>query len=153
MKKLGKTLDIAFDFGGNVGNSTDSLRLILYVQKEYGLEKAEALADLLAHLHFEKKRCVCDHATLRFAAAELGVEESKVSRVLKDPVIFRAALFDEIERLHQRGIHSIPFFEITGVGEVKEDEGRVKLRHAVVRGAASEVEFYNILRRNIFRSA
>jgi len=104
------------------------------------LNDSERLADLLAHLHFEKRKCVADHDTLLEAAAKLGWDTTKVKNVLRDPSVCREAVLGEMQRLQRRGISSIPYFSIT------LERGERDAKTIEIHGAAGEAEFLNVLR-------
>ena len=135
MKAKGKTLGIDLDFGGQVGNSLDSLRVLKHVQKECGSALSEEFADLLAEMHFEKRQCVCKHENILKAALAIGCSEEKVKRVLKNKTLHRSDVLNEIDLLHRMGIYSIPFFQLT---MRTKDKSAVRTHH----GASSVQEFY-----------
>lgn len=142
MKAKGNELGIAFDFGGHVGNSLDSLRLLRWAQNEAGEETSEKLADEMARLHFEKKRCVADRETLLFAARTIDdLDMDDVKHVLTDISVCRASVLDDIDRLRCRGVSSIPFFELTASRAGNE------VKRILIQGAASVDEFLTALRQ------
>jgi predicted DsbA family dithiol-disulfide isomerase len=63
MKAAGAELGIFFDFGGSVGNSLDSLRLIHWASLHYETQQ-ETLIHCLSRNHFEKRLSVGEHANL-----------------------------------------------------------------------------------------
>ena len=143
MKAKGKMLGIDLDFGGKVGNSLDSLRILKFVAKTRGSEYSERLADLLAKMHFEQRRCVCDHKNLLEAAVEIGCSSEKVKSVLRVETIYRNEGLSDINLLHRSGIHSIPFFQL--VMSNSDDDGNSDVtRHH--HGASSVNDFFKSLR-------
>ena len=134
MKAKGTRLGINFDFTGDVGNSTDSLRLLRFTHQYHGGNKAEELADRLATLHFEECQCVGSHETLRRAAVDVGIAEAEVDKILNDPSFYLQEVENHIEALHTAGVFSIPLFVLT-----------YQERSCKIHGAASVQEFSNAL--------
>ena len=82
MEARGKLVQINFDFDVELGNSLGSLRLLWWVKVEYGFEKQEELAGILARRHFEEKSCVSRKETLLQACADLGLATDEAEGVL-----------------------------------------------------------------------
>ena len=73
MVRRGAELGITnMSFDGDVGNSTDSHRLLHWAGLQ-GWEKQEALANELALSQFTRDECMGDHAVLKACAAEAGL--------------------------------------------------------------------------------
>mmetsp|Transcript_31134 Transcript_31134/g.88942 ORF Transcript_31134/g.88942 Transcript_31134/m.88942 type:complete len:181 (-) Transcript_31134:130-672(-) len=70
MQQVGQQDGINFSYGGNVGNTFDSHRLISLAQKQ---GKQDELVEELFHNYFEQEKCVSDHAVLLAAAEKVGV--------------------------------------------------------------------------------
>ena len=138
MKAKGKLLGIEFDFGGDVGNSLDSLRVLRWVQVKAGLEAAERLADILAKGHFEQRQCVCDHANILRACKAAGLDASAAQNVLNGTE-FKDAVLSDIKKLQvEQGVFSIPVFWLRMHGDLSSRVLRVS-------GAASVAEFEQVL--------
>ena len=75
----GEPLGIKFDFGGYVGNSFESLRLIHWISKNYP-EKQEPLIALLSKNHFENRLCV-------------GSKENLTNGMVKSTLFYFISLF------------------------------------------------------------
>eukprot|EP01006_Ploeotia_vitrea_P026348 TRINITY_DN59335_c0_g1_i1.p1 TRINITY_DN59335_c0_g1~~TRINITY_DN59335_c0_g1_i1.p1 ORF type:complete len:212 (-),score=25.09 TRINITY_DN59335_c0_g1_i1:314-949(-) len=142
MKLKGQPLGIHFDFGGKVGNSMDSLRLLRW-SRQFDDNKQEELAELLSHYHFEQKRCVCDHTNLLQAVGVVGLDQQEAARVLKDPSMFRAEVEAELDEAVEQGIHSIPVVSVYGGGD---ERGRKTLLYRD-SGAAQPEEYAHVLRQ------
>ena len=166
MVAKGKQLGIAFDFGGNVGNSLDSLRLLHFAVVAGGGDDGlqERLADVLARQHFEQKQCVGDHAALLRACAEAWPRPSGAAivgddggvaafvaackAVLDDPSRYAADVMRAIDDAHAKGHHSIPVFTFCVGGFVGADaHADAGAARAVceLHGAASPEEFVEAL--------
>lgn len=131
MTARASALGISMDFGGNVGNSLDSLRLLAWAGDTSNLQ--EALAQKLGEGHFTAKQCVGDRDVLIRAATAVGLPGREAAKVLEDSGAYRDAVNADIEELRSHGVHSIPVtifkspngtsYEICGarsVGEYRE---------------------------------
>lgn len=140
MTANGRLLGIAFDFGGDVGNSLDSLRLLQWAQAK-APEKSEELADLLSKWHFEERRCVSDPAVLIAAVSEVGggLTAAEAEEVLAGDA-YQAEVDAMIEDSHENGHHSIPVITLT-LTAGGEDGGIT----AELGGARSPDEYSQVL--------
>ena len=148
----GSPLGIHFDFGGDVANSMDSLRLLHFASTcpafdpFFDEELQERLADALATGHFEARRCVGDHSALAAAAAaafDSGPFASHEPRhprdgppsawsrepflaaaraVIADPTAYRDDVLGAIARAAADGHAAIPVFSFS-LGAFASDRG------------------------------
>lgn len=103
----GRSLGIDFDFGTNVGNSMDSLRLIYWAGSIAG-DAQERLSRVLAHGHFEKRQCVGNHRVLIAAAENCGLDPVRAASVLERGE-FEAEVLAQIRKAHEAGHYAIPY--------------------------------------------
>lgn len=143
MRANGKLLGIDFDFGGEVGNSLDSLRLLWWAGEKYGhgspLDEAgeggqERLANKLAFYHFEQKLTVGKHDNLLKAVEECGYDVQEAAQVLASADKWRSEVLESMALCHKQGIHSIPRITFIWGGDVRE-----------VCGSAPQETFQEIL--------
>ncbi len=152
MKARGAELGIRFDFGGDVGNSLMSLRLLRWCQDTHGLVAAEALADRLAEQHFEQKLSVGSPEALIQAAVAVGLDAGDARRVcVDDPSIARDAVLRDMDMLAAQGVTSIPLFIFEmasadgGPGSASSGSASSGSASYVVQGAGSQAEFSRVL--------
>jgi len=106
MQAMGRPLGIRFDFEGEVGNSLDSLRLLIWSDEH---SKQEELAGELARGHFEERRSVADHEVLLAACEAVGLPMDQASKVLESDA-FADQVWGLYSSVQQQGVHSIPVF-------------------------------------------
>mmetsp|Transcript_83010 Transcript_83010/g.240165 ORF Transcript_83010/g.240165 Transcript_83010/m.240165 type:complete len:181 (-) Transcript_83010:82-624(-) len=70
MQQVGQQDGINFSYGGNVGNTFDSHRLISLAQKQ---GKQDELVEELFRNYFEQEKCISDHEVLLAVAQKVGV--------------------------------------------------------------------------------
>ena len=143
MKARGAELGIRFDFGGEVGTSLMSLRLLRWCQDTHGFVTAEALADRLAEQHFEQKLSVGSPDALIQAAVAVGLDGGDARRVcVEDPSIAHDEVMRDMAMLESQGIHSIPLFMFEVAGGQQGGSASY-----IVQGAGSQAEFSSVLER------
>eukprot|EP00656_Telonema_subtile_P058004 TRINITY_DN9691_c0_g1_i2.p2 TRINITY_DN9691_c0_g1~~TRINITY_DN9691_c0_g1_i2.p2 ORF type:complete len:184 (+),score=55.03 TRINITY_DN9691_c0_g1_i2:113-664(+) len=106
MQAMGAPLGITFDFEGEVGNSLDSLRLLMWAGTQ---DKQEELAGILAEGHFQQRRSVADHGVLLDACESAGLSREAAAEVL-DSESFGKEVMEQYEDIQGQGVHSIPLF-------------------------------------------
>mmetsp|Transcript_52595 Transcript_52595/g.123025 ORF Transcript_52595/g.123025 Transcript_52595/m.123025 type:complete len:141 (-) Transcript_52595:120-542(-) len=111
MKAKGRQLGINFEFDTMVGNSLDSLRLLVWAET-LGIEgKQEELAEVLGAGHFEQKKSVGDHAALLEACESAGLERAEAKKILETGA-FKSEVLERIRAVQASGVHSIPVVTI-----------------------------------------
>lgn len=109
MEKVGKEEGIAFSYGGNIGNTMDSHRLIEWAGK-ISSEKQDAVVEALMSSYFEKEECLSDMPVLLSAAEKAGLEGAKEfleSDKLTDDVTIAVS-----KAQSEWGVSGVPFFVI-----------------------------------------
>jgi len=130
MKKNGKDWDINFDYGGKVGNTINSHRLVEYVKKLDEKNKGEgkyndALMNSLFNGYFERQQDISDNATLVNLAEQANpsviptfVSSSQLTTFLQSDEL-RKEVNDEIEQgKQQHQVSGVPHFIIANKFEV-----------------------------------
>jgi len=76
MKEVGLNVGINFSYGGKIGNTMDSHRLITWAA-QFGDEKQNDLVEELFKNYFEEEKNIADLRVLEAAAQKVGIEGSK----------------------------------------------------------------------------
>eukprot|EP01063_Lacrimia_lanifica_P010013 TRINITY_DN16812_c0_g1_i1.p1 TRINITY_DN16812_c0_g1~~TRINITY_DN16812_c0_g1_i1.p1 ORF type:complete len:226 (+),score=85.82 TRINITY_DN16812_c0_g1_i1:125-802(+) len=109
MKENGREVGIEFNFGGDVGNSFDSLRAVAWAgTQDPAAALQNAFCDILHRNHFERALCVAKHENIVAAAAEAGLDAEACAAVLADPAAFADAVSADLAAAAHQHIHSIP---------------------------------------------
>eukprot|EP00912_Choanoflagellata_sp_UC4_P000982 UC4_evm4s607 len=103
MKARAASLGTFIDFDGDVGNSMESLQLLQW-SRQFGLQKAELLADHLAKDQFQKRRCVGVRENLLAAVAAVGLDRELAKSCLERSE-YRDKVEAEIASVHDMGVH------------------------------------------------
>eukprot|EP00747_Dinoflagellata_sp_TGD_P027846 gnl/TRDRNA2_/TRDRNA2_132863_c2_seq1.p1 gnl/TRDRNA2_/TRDRNA2_132863_c2~~gnl/TRDRNA2_/TRDRNA2_132863_c2_seq1.p1 ORF type:complete len:185 (-),score=55.62 gnl/TRDRNA2_/TRDRNA2_132863_c2_seq1:47-601(-) len=109
MLQTGKEHGINFSYGGNVGNTYDSHRLISFAAKQ---GKQDELVEELFHNYFEQEKCLSDRAVLLAAAQKAGL--SGAEEMLNSKA--ECADVDRDLQTYQNGmrIGGVPYFIVDG---------------------------------------
>jgi len=108
MQDVGRQHNISFSYGGNVGNTFDSHRLISLAEKQ---GKQDALVEELFKNYFEREKCISDREMLLAAAREVGV--SGAEDVLRGDAE-RSEVSEDLRRFADVARRGVPQFIING---------------------------------------
>ncbi|RUP43716.1 hypothetical protein BC936DRAFT_136821 [Jimgerdemannia flammicorona] len=108
MENIGKAENISFNFGGRVGNTTDSHRLVWWATKQG--KQDEMVEELFRH-YFEQERDVADVETLAEIARKVGLDRNATLAFLQSDE-GRAEVKAEIYRNMGKSISGVPHFMI-----------------------------------------
>jgi predicted DsbA family dithiol-disulfide isomerase len=112
MIETGKQEGIEFSFGGKVGSTFDSHRLLYYVkQQENGEKKQNDLINILFHYYFEQEQDLSDHQVLIKAAEQIGFNSNEIKEFLQSD-LYKKEVQQEINQTQQEGISGVPHFRI-----------------------------------------
>jgi len=112
MLQTGKQEGINFSFGGKVGSTFDSHRLLYYVkQQQNGEKKQNDLINILFRAYFEQEQDLSDHQVLIKAAEQIGFDSNEIKQFLQSDQ-FKKEVRQEINQTHQEGISGVPHFRI-----------------------------------------
>ena len=117
LNSIGKENGIAFKFGGRIGNTRDSHRLI-QLAKAKGPALQTKLVEQLFAGYFEHERDISSHDFLREAGVGAGLDEQEVEELLasdaKGPEVER-----ELQEARRKMINSVPNFVFQDKYEIK----------------------------------
>src|SRR5579859_8063407 len=134
MAAVGGSVGIQFKYGGQIGNTRDSHRLIAFAGEKGG-DYQDKLVEKLFHAYFEINEDISDKEVLARIATEAGVFESKEEALefLKSeklgPKVDEEVDFNQ----YRRGISGVPHFIIEG--EISEDHEVNTLDQEEIGGA------------------
>lgn len=114
MKHAGKSVGITFSYGGNLGNTRESHRLILLAEKQ-GLAVQDRLVEELFKNYFEEEKWIGSPAVLEAAAKKAGVQDFE--RLKENPEFLSAELSAELESV-RGSINGVPHFIVDGKYEI-----------------------------------
>jgi predicted DsbA family dithiol-disulfide isomerase len=103
MVQTGKREGINFNYGGKIGNTLNSHRLIELAKKK---GKLDGMIETLFSYYFEQEKDISDDAVLVEAAVKVGMDKDEVAKFLKSD-----EMKDEIEKMtEESGISGVPHF-------------------------------------------
>lgn len=112
MIDTGKQEGIHFSFGGKIGSTFDSHRLLYYVkQRENGEKNQNDLINILFHVYFEQEQDLSDHQVLIKAAEQIGFDSHQIKEFLQSNK-YKKEVEDEINQSQKQNITGVPHFRI-----------------------------------------
>lgn len=112
MIETGKQDGIQFSFGGKIGSTFDSHRLLYYVkQQENGEKKQNDLINILFRAYFEQEQDLADHQVLIKAAEQIGLNSNEIKEFLQSDK-YKKEVQQEIKQNEQDNISGVPHFRI-----------------------------------------
>ena len=112
MVETGKKEGIRFSFGGRLGSTIDSHRLLSFVREQPdGEKKQNQLIDLLFQASFENEEDLSNHQLLVRLAEQLGFQAEEIRTFLQSDRL-RREVQEEIRRASQQGIDGVPHFRL-----------------------------------------
>ncbi|KAF2147232.1 uncharacterized protein K452DRAFT_314438 [Aplosporella prunicola CBS 121167] len=112
LAQVGRENGINFKFGGRTGNTRDSHRLI-QLGKTKSPELQTRVVEELFAAYFENEKDITDHAILRSAAVNAGLEEAEVNEWLSTDKGGKE-VDEEVAKAQMRFISGVPNFTIQG---------------------------------------
>lgn len=109
MKQVGRECGIAFSYGGNIGNTFDSHRLIRKARQQGGSARQDTMVENLFRAYFEHEQTLSDSEVLRKCAEESGVTPLVDEDEGREETREEMASF----RRHYR-TNGVPFFVLDG---------------------------------------
>mmetsp|Transcript_20352 Transcript_20352/g.49976 ORF Transcript_20352/g.49976 Transcript_20352/m.49976 type:complete len:223 (-) Transcript_20352:140-808(-) len=103
MKEQGAKVGIKFSYGGKIGNTLDSHRLV-NLAKQKG--KGDEMVERLFQDYFEKERDISDLKVLNEAAGSLEIDAKEVL----ESEDYIKEVNEEVYDSHQMGISGVPFY-------------------------------------------
>ncbi|KAJ3029329.1 UNVERIFIED_CONTAM: hypothetical protein HDU68_012484 [Siphonaria sp. JEL0065] len=121
MKQVGSQEGIQFSYGGTIGNSLDSHRLIRYAGTlPNGSDAQDKLVNALYKSYFEEEKSLADVQVLVDAAKVVGIDEKVVRDEIVGGDLLLKETLDAVENVRARGVRGVPHFT---VGEKYEISG------------------------------
>jgi len=112
MTETGQQEGIQFSFGGKIGSTFDSHRLLYYVkQQENGQQKQNDLINILFRSYFEQEQDLSNHQVLIKAAEQIGFNQDKIKEFLQSDQ-YKKEVQQELNQSKQEGISGVPHFRI-----------------------------------------
>lgn len=108
MKNVGQACGIEFSYGGLVGNTLLSHRLITWAAKQ-GADKEDAIVEVLFKFYFEQEQDICDIQTLGRAAELAGLNKLAAEEFLRSSEL-AAEVAREASENSSGGISGVPYF-------------------------------------------
>lgn len=110
MIDTGRKEGIEFSYGGPIGSTFDSHRLLFYADKQAnGEEKQNQLINLLFAASFEKEKDLSNHQLLTDLAEQVGLDRREVQDFLRSDLYVKEVR-KEIAESYQRGVTGVPYF-------------------------------------------
>jgi len=107
MMKVGEKEGIKFSYGGKIGNTLNSHRLVTYAGK-FG--KADQMVNSLFRAYFEQEKNISSIEVLVNAATEVGFDSEEITEYLRNGKDKQETI-QEVERVQQDfGVTGVPFF-------------------------------------------
>ncbi|KAA8647488.1 hypothetical protein EYZ11_004391 [Aspergillus tanneri] len=126
LSSIGQTEGIAFRFGGRMGNTRDSHRLVWYAgqrEKETAVPGAAdsglvgglqtRVIEQLFRAYFEEEKNITDHKVLLEAAVTAGLDRAEVEKIL-DSDVGGPDVDQEAKRAQRRFVTGVPYYTIQG---------------------------------------
>jgi len=112
MLETGKQEGIHFSYGGKIGSTFDSHRLLYYVkQQENGEQKQNDLINILFRAYFEKEQDLSDHQVLIKAAEQVGFNPNEIKQFLQSDQ-YKKEVQRDINQRKKEGVSGVPHFRI-----------------------------------------
>ncbi|OAA75881.1 Thioredoxin-like fold protein [Akanthomyces lecanii RCEF 1005] len=108
---VGVPLGINFRFGGNVGNTRDSHRLI-ELSKKYGSEVEMKTVDGIFAAYFEKEKDITTYEVLGEVAKLSGIPEADFQKAIVESDEYGAQIDKAVAGTRENGISGVPDFTI-----------------------------------------
>ncbi|KNC53519.1 DSBA oxidoreductase [Thecamonas trahens ATCC 50062] len=109
MKAVGLEEGITFSYGGEIGNTFDSHRLIEWAKRSSDATTVDALVACIMTRYFEREANLADHAVLCDAAADAGLDADAAAAFLNTDELSQETR-DAIDSAYTRGVSGVPFF-------------------------------------------
>eukprot|EP01094_Clydonella_sp_ATCC50884_P016835 TRINITY_DN2839_c0_g2_i2.p1 TRINITY_DN2839_c0_g2~~TRINITY_DN2839_c0_g2_i2.p1 ORF type:complete len:185 (+),score=75.99 TRINITY_DN2839_c0_g2_i2:153-707(+) len=114
MKSVGEQDGIAFSYGGLVGNTFDSHRLIEWSWSKGGASCQDKVVEALFSRYFELEKNMGDHAVLVDAASAAGLDAEETRTFLQSGDLSSEVTADMERFRREHRVSGVPFFIIGG---------------------------------------
>ena len=106
VSSVASSVGINMSYGGNVGNTFDSHRLVWYAYEKGGSDLQDKVIESLFKAYFEEEKCLSDHHTLMECANRVGLDATDV--ISNEELGLRETTSD-IQK-YSRSCRGVPFF-------------------------------------------
>jgi predicted DsbA family dithiol-disulfide isomerase len=114
MKETGKGEGINFSYGGNIGNTINSHRLVEWAKKQ---NQQDQMINALFRAYFEEEKDIADINTLADIAASIGLDRAAALSFLQGDQ-YRDEVVKEIGVAKQAEISGVPHFKFNNTIEI-----------------------------------
>lgn len=112
MIQTGASEGIQFSYGGSIGNTFDSHRLIWKAREEGGSELQDKVVDSIFKAYFENEKSLGEHSVLEECAKDAGMD---ATALLGDPSIGKQEVSNEMKEFRTKyRCNGVPFFILDG---------------------------------------
>lgn len=132
LTSVGNAVGINFKYGGKLGNSRDSHRLV-HLAKKFGDETELKVVDGLFAAYFENEKDITSYETLEEVAVGAGIPEADFKKAIVESDEGGKEVDELAGTARYRGISGVPDYTI---------QGKFKLS-----GAQDAMEFVNVFER------
>ena len=130
MTETGKQEGINFSYGGQIGSTFDSHRLLYYVKQQAdGEKKQNDLINVLFRYYFEEEQDISDHRILMKAAEQIGLDGNQIKEFLQSNQYVKEVQ-EEINQSQREGISGVPHFRINDRIELSGAQDRQQFLQA-----------------------
>jgi len=113
MKEVGKSVDIKFSYGGSIGNTLDSHRLIWKAREEGGSELQDKMVESLFRAYFEEEQSLGEKDVLKNCANRAGMPMDVTEALLNDSSVGEEEVkFEETKYRSKWKCQGVPLFVI-----------------------------------------
>jgi predicted DsbA family dithiol-disulfide isomerase len=117
LRSAGEDTGIAFKFGGRIGNTRDSHRLI-HLAKKYGEEMQLKTIDGLFSAHFENEGDITSYEVLRRIATDAGISNEVFQKAIVDSDEGGKKVEEQTANARAGGVNGVPYYKILGKFEL-----------------------------------
>mmetsp|Transcript_21186 Transcript_21186/g.72947 ORF Transcript_21186/g.72947 Transcript_21186/m.72947 type:complete len:158 (-) Transcript_21186:97-570(-) len=145
MRMLGRSAGIELDYGVQTNwQPVDSQRVMLWA-RQFG--RTEDYMAALSRRHFEERISASHRDSILGAAGEAGLDVEACAAMLSSDILVRDVWRSYGTTIHDKGIHSIPFFifnsPLTDGGPFRSGKGSPEEEH----GSGNKERFLEIFER------
>ncbi|KAM3507886.1 hypothetical protein MY11210_006948 [Beauveria gryllotalpidicola] len=108
---MGAPLGINFRWGGNVGNTRDSHRLI-ELSKKYGSNVQQKTVDGIFSAYFENEQDITMHEVLAEVAKSAGIPEGAFKKAIVESDEYGAQVDKSVAEARENSVHGVPDFTV-----------------------------------------
>lgn len=112
MKQVGQSVNIQFSYGGSIGNTMDSHRLIWKAREEGGSVLQDKMVESLFRAYFENEQSLGETNVLKQCAERAGMNMEDIDAFLASAVGIEEVKREEYEYRSKWSCRGVPLFVI-----------------------------------------